>query len=180
METSLFIGILLLPVLAWLMARSWQNDSAADYPRSRVFRLFVLLGGGVGFMALAGLTFMFNVITQGWKPTMGETGWWPIVGTLVFRGASTFVLGTVFGCIPAGLCGAWLAWWKVPRTKLGILHAVAAGAVIGGVSVFVGFDGRAEQFWMGAANGALAAAILSGWVLPKPMDKPNSRVGALR
>ncbi len=166
METSLFIWILLLPALAWLMARCWQNDSATDYPRSRVFRLFVLLGGGVGFMALAGLTLMFNVITQGWKPAMGETGWWPIVGTLVSGGVSTFVLGTVFGCIPAGLCGAWLACWKVPRTKLGILHAVAAGAVIGGMSVFVGFD-------------ALAAAILSGWVLPKPMDESNSSVGAL-
>ena len=85
------------------MSENKNVPSSLHYPKARVILGFLLLGGGLGgwlFWATLGL---YNAL-----------GWY---GQEAFQGSGDFVdlvpgfflLGSVFGFIPAGLCGWWLA-----------------------------------------------------------------------
>ena len=85
------------------MSENKNVSSSLHYPKARVILGFLLLGGGLGgwlFWATLGL---YNAL-----------GWY---GQEAFQGSGDFVdlvpgfflLGSVFGFIPAGLCGWWLA-----------------------------------------------------------------------
>ena len=143
------------------MSENKNVPSSLHYPKARVILGFLLLGGGLGgwlFWATLGL---YNAL-----------GWY---GQEAFQGSGDFVdlvpgfflLGSVFGFIPAGLCGWWLAENRFCYTGWRSLWLpLVSGLLISSV-VFIWLP---PLVLLTGPCGALSAVILARILCPKGLN----------
>ena len=143
------------------MSENKNVPSSLHYPKARVILGFLLLGGGLGgwlFWATLGL---YNAL-----------GWY---GQEAFQGSGDFVdlvpgfflLGSVFGFIPAGLCGWWLAENRFCYTGWRSLWLpLVSGLLISSVW----FIWLPPLVLLTGPCGALSAVILARILCPKDLN----------
>ena len=149
-----------LVIQAWLapaLAVSgciWLAKRQPEYPDARVILTFALLGGALGGLLMVLLDAMADAL----------------VGIMVVSFDFDFVLiaamllGTVFGCLPATLCGLILAWRRCVRSwQSAGFAALVGGAASVLLTVDWALDGRLLAC---GVIGAITAAVLSTLVLP--------------
>lgn len=127
-----------------------------EYPNARgVILTFALFGGALGGLLMA----LFDVLAN------ARTGIIVIPFDFDFVLIAAMLLGTVFGCLPATLCGLVLAERRCVRSwQSAGFAAVVGGAASALLMVHRALDGRLLAC---GVVGAMAAAILSALVLPK-------------
>ena len=157
-----------LVIQAWLapaLAVSgciWLAKRQPEYPNARVILTFALFGGALGGLLMA----LFDV------PANARTGIIAIPFDFDFVLIAAMLLGTVFGCLPATLCGLILAWRRCVRSwqSAGFAAVVGGAASVLLLTVHRALDGRLLAC---GVVGAMAAAILSALVLPKAQRQPE-------
>ena len=150
-----------LVIQAWLapaLAVSgciWLAKRQPEYPNARVILTFALFGGALGGLLMA----LFDVLAN------ARTGIIVIPFDFDFVLIAAMLLGTVFGCLPATLCGLVLAERRCVRSwqSAGFAAVVGCAASVLLLTVHRALDGRLLAC---GVIGAITAAILSTLVLP--------------
>lgn len=150
-----------LVIQAWLapaLAVSgciWLAKRQPEYPNARVILTFALFGGALGGLLMA----LFDVLAD------ARTGIIVIPFDFDFVLTAAMLLGTVFGCLPATLCGLVLAERRCVRSwQSAGFAALVGGAASALLMVDWALDGRLLAC---GVIGAITAAILAALVLPK-------------
>ena len=142
----------------------WLAKRQPEYPNTRVILTFALLGGALGGLLMV----LFDALAD------ARTGIIVIPFDFDFVLTAAMLLGTVFGCLPATLCGLVLAERRCVRSW----QSAGSAAVVGGaasvllLTVHRALDGRLLAC---GVVGAMAAAILSALVLPKAQRQPKNQ-----
>lgn len=133
----------------------------SPYPFVKVIAGFTLLGG-----ALGGLLIFLHALLTAEHPIPFS------LESILYIAA----YGAKLGTIPAALTGLWLAWWRVARNALGLLHAFFAGACFSAlfaVAFWLSMGGAESARYIPifsaimALVGAASAIILGALFLPK-------------
>lgn len=138
----------------------WLAKRQPEYPNTRVILTFALLGGL--------LMVLFDALAD------ARTGIMVIPFDFDFVLIAAMLLGTVFGCLPATLCGLVLAERRCVRSwqSAGFAAVVGGAASVLLLTVHRALDGRLLAC---GVVGAMAAAILSALVLPKAQRQPENQ-----
>ena len=127
-----------------------------EYPNARVIAVFTLLGGVLGGLLVTFLMYLSVVMSP---PHLVDDF---LPQRFLYL---SVLLGESMGCIPAALCGVWLAKEQLTRSWESSLMAAGYGAVSGVVAGIIFLNIPASLVF--APIGALSAAILAAVVLPK-------------
>ena len=150
---------ILFPLIAGIIAIAGYRYLAKrqpEYPNTRVILTFALLGGALGGLLMA----LFDALAN------ARTGIMVIPFDFDFVLIAAMLLGTVFGCLPATLCGLVLAERRCVRSwqSAGFAAVVGGAASVLLLTVHRALDGRLLAC---GVIGAITAAILSTLVLPQ-------------
>ena len=147
------------PLIAGIIAIAGYRYLAKrqpEYPNARVIAVFTLLGGGLGGLLVTFLMYLTVVMNP---PHLVDDS---LPQSFLYL---SVLLGGSMGCVPAALCGVWLAKEQLTRSWESSLMAAGYGAVSGVATGIVCLN--IIMLLVFAPIGALSAAILAAVVLPK-------------
>ena len=140
------------------MSENKNVPSSLHYPKARVILGFLLMGGGLGGWLFWATLGVYNAL--GWYGQEALQGSGDFVGLV----PGFFLLGSVFGFIPAGLYGWWLAENRFYYTGW---HSLWLPLVSGLLFSSVVFIWVPPAVLVAAPCGALSAVILARILCPK-------------
>ena len=143
------------------MSENKNVSSSLHYPKARVILGFLLMGGGLGtWLFLLALKVHDALVGYGQEAWQGSGDFVDAVGYI-------FMGGSVFGFIPAGLCGWWLAENRFCYTGWRSLWLpLVSGLLISSV-VFIWLP---PLVLLTGPCGALSAVILARILCPKGLN----------
>ena len=113
------------PLIAGIIAIAGYRYLAKrqpEYPNARVIAVFTLLGGGLGGLLVTFLMYLTVVMNP---PHLVDDS---LPQSFLYL---SVLLGGSMGCVPAALCGVWLAKEQLTRSWESSLMAAGYGAVSG-------------------------------------------------
>ena len=141
------------------MSENKNVSSSLHYPKASVILGFLLMGGGLGgWLFLAALKVHDALVGYGQEAWQGS-------GDFVDLVLGYFLLGSVFGFIPAGLCGWWLAENRFYYTGWRSLWLPLVSGLLFPSVIFIWL--LPDVLVVAAPCGAFSAVILARILCPK-------------